>query len=114
MIAEAEQVADDMFRYPFQLAFSAAFGERGYGLPVGGLPHTLPTISRGRCARPGIGRALLGVRPVVIAVGDVDPDAASDAAGRRYSDAPAARAGGASSRRSIGWPARRRAGDAAW
>ena len=50
MIAEAEQVADDMFRYPFQLAFAAAFGERGYGLPVGGLPETLPAITAGRRA----------------------------------------------------------------
>ena len=47
MIAEAERVADDMFRFPFQLAFSAAFGDRGYGLPVGGLPETLPAISPG-------------------------------------------------------------------
>ena len=29
MVAEAQQVADDMFRYPFQLAFAAAFGEDG-------------------------------------------------------------------------------------
>jgi hypothetical protein len=28
MILEAEQVADDMFRYPFQLGFAAAFGEQ--------------------------------------------------------------------------------------
>ena len=56
MIAEAERVADDMFRYPFQLAFAAAFGERGYGLPVGGLPETLPTIERGRCADLASGR----------------------------------------------------------
>ena len=27
MVIEAEQVADDMFRYPFQLAFAGAFGE---------------------------------------------------------------------------------------
>ena len=44
MIAEATQVADDMFRYPFQLAFRAAFGDRGYGLPPGGLPETLRAI----------------------------------------------------------------------
>ena len=29
MITEAEQVADDMFRYPFQLAFAGAFGDAG-------------------------------------------------------------------------------------
>ncbi|HWB39993.1 MAG TPA: pitrilysin family protein [Gemmatimonadales bacterium] len=77
MIAEAERVADDMFRYPFQLAFSAAFGDRGYGLPVGGLPETLPRITP-EDVRAWHAAALAGVRPVVIAVGDVDPARASD------------------------------------
>ena len=76
MVAEAEQVADDMFRYPFQLAFSAAFGDQGYGLPVGGLPETLPAIAPAD-VRGWHGVALRGVRPVVIAVGDVDPERAS-------------------------------------
>ncbi len=76
MITEAEQVADDMFRYPFQLAFAGAFGDAGYGLPVGGLPETLATISP---AEVGAwhARAILGVRPVIIAVGDVDPEQSS-------------------------------------
>ncbi|HEX6105683.1 MAG TPA: pitrilysin family protein [Gemmatimonadales bacterium] len=78
MIAEAEQVADDMFRYPFQLAFAAAFGAEGYGLPVGGLPHTLPACSAAD-VRAWHGRALLGVRPVLVAVGEFDPERASDA-----------------------------------
>jgi zinc protease len=76
MIAEAQQVSDDMFRYPFQLAFAAAFGEEGYGLPVAGLPHTLPAITAAD-TRAWHRRALRGVRPVIIAVGDVDPDEAS-------------------------------------
>jgi zinc protease len=77
MVAEAERVADDMFRYPFQLAFAAAFGEQGYGLPVGGLPETLPGITAAD-VRDWHERALLGVRPTVIAVGDVEPGRASD------------------------------------
>jgi zinc protease len=77
MIAEAERVADDMFRYPFQLAFSAAFGERGYGLPVGGLPETLPAIAPDD-VRTWHRSALLSTRPVVVAVGDVEPARASD------------------------------------
>ena len=76
MIAEADQVTDDMFRYPFQLAFEAAFGEQGYGLPVTGLPHTLPAITAADVSA-WHSRALLAVRPVVIAVGDVEPDDAA-------------------------------------
>ena len=78
MVSEAEQVADDMFRYPFQLAFAGAFGDAGYGLPVSGLPETLAAISPAD-TRAWHGRALMSVRPVVIAVGDVDPEEASSA-----------------------------------
>jgi zinc protease len=78
MLAEAQQVADDMFRYPFQLAFAAAFGEEGYGLPVAGLPHTLPAITPAD-VRAWHASAVLGRRPVVIAVGDVDPERATAA-----------------------------------
>jgi len=77
LIAEAEQVADDMFRYPFQLAFAAAFGEEGYGVPVSGLPHTLPACSVAD-VRAWHRHALLAARPVVVAVGDVDPERAAE------------------------------------
>jgi zinc protease len=77
MVAEAERVADDMFRFPFQLAFSAAFGNQGYGLPVGGLPETLPAITPGDI-RGWHASAMAGLRPVVVAVGDVEPARASD------------------------------------
>jgi zinc protease len=76
MVAEAEQVADDMFRYPFQLAFAEGFGEEGYGLPVSGLPHTLPAIATAD-VRAWHGRAVGAVRPVVIAVGELEPEQAS-------------------------------------
>jgi zinc protease len=76
MITEAEQAADDMFRYPFQLAFAGAFGDAGYGLPVTGLPETLATISPAD-VRSWHARAFLGARRVVVAVGDVDPEEAS-------------------------------------
>ena len=88
MIAEAERVADDMFRFPFQLAFAAAFGGRGYGLPVGGLPETLPAIAPAD-ARGWHADAMLEVRPVVIAVGDVDPARASDELAGVFGDRPA-------------------------
>jgi zinc protease len=92
MIAEAEQVADDMFRYPFQLAFAEAFGEEGYGLPVSGLPHTLRAITAAD-TRAWHARALGGVRPIVIAVGDVDPERASADLANAFGDAE--RRGGA-------------------
>jgi zinc protease len=76
LVTEAEQVTDDMFRFPFQLGFAGAFGDAGYGLPVGGLPETLPSISPAD-VRGWHSGALLGVRPVVIAVGNVDPERAS-------------------------------------
>ena len=73
---EAEQVADDMFRYPFQLGFAAAFGDRNYGLPAGGLPETIPSITPDE-VRTWHRQALLPVRPVVIAVGDIEPEEAT-------------------------------------
>lgn len=76
MVIEAEQIADDMFRYPFQLGFAEAFGNSGYGLPVTGLPDTLSSIT----AEDAVSwhrRALLGTRPVVLAVGDVDTEEAT-------------------------------------
>jgi zinc protease len=87
MVAEAEQVADDMFRYPFQLAFAEGFGEEGYGLPVGGLPHTLPAIATAD-VRVWHGRAVRGVRPVVIAVGELEPEQASAALAGVFGDEP--------------------------
>ena len=88
MVAEAQQVADDMFRYPFQLAFAAAFGEEGYGLPVAGLPHTLPAITAAD-TRAWHTRALRGVRPVVIAVGDVEPERATELLAAAFADSGA-------------------------
>ncbi|HYC82491.1 MAG TPA: insulinase family protein, partial [Solirubrobacterales bacterium] len=94
LIAEAEQVTDDMFRYPFQLAFAAAFGPSGYGLPVGGLPHTLPACTTAD-VRSWHREALLGVRPVLIAVGDFEPEEASALLAGAVGDraAPAVRLG---------------------
>ncbi len=77
MESEAARVADDMFRYPFQLAFAEGFGEQGYGLPVSGLPGTLPNIS-GSDVRAWHRRAFREVRPVVVAVGEIDPERVSE------------------------------------
>jgi zinc protease len=92
LAVEAEQVTDDMFRYPFQLAFAGAFGDAGYGLPVGGLPETLATISPAD-VRAWHSRVLLGVRPVVVAVGDVDAERAAATLAGAFRDRPPLQAG---------------------
>jgi zinc protease len=73
---EALQVADDMFRYPVQLAFRAAFNDTGYGLPVHGLPETLERIDVQQ-VRDFHAREMTG-RPVVVVVGDIEPDAGAE------------------------------------
>ena len=88
LTAEARQVADDMFRYPFQLAFAEAFGDAGYGLPVAGLPETLATLT-GADTRRWHQEAILGVRPVVVAVGDVEPSRAADVLAGAFASLPA-------------------------
>jgi zinc protease len=87
LMTEAEQVSDDMFRYPFQLGFAEAFGDSGYGVPVSGLPETLPSISPTdvRAWHSGV---FLRSRPVVVAVGDVDPRQASATLAGVFRDYP--------------------------
>ena len=76
MTDEALQLADDMVRYPLQLAFGNAFGRRGYGLPVGGLPETLPNLTVDRTRE--YYRRSMERRITVAAVGDLDPEAVAD------------------------------------
>jgi zinc protease len=87
LVDEAEHLADDMFRYPFQLAFATAFGDRGYGLPTAGLPETLREIGAAD-VRAWHERGLRGVRPTIIAVGDIAPEAAADALAGVFHDLP--------------------------
>ncbi len=77
MIEEARQLADDMFRYPFQLALAAAFGDSGYGLPTVGLPDTLPRITT-TDVREWQATMLRRHRLAIVAVGDLDSARASD------------------------------------
>jgi zinc protease len=77
MIEEARQVADDTFRFPFQLAFRGAFGDRGYGLPTAGLEETLATLTASRTAEWHRSN-VLGRRLTVVAVGDLEPARAAD------------------------------------
>lgn len=70
---EAIQSADDMVRYPIQLALSAAFGSEGYGLPAQGLPDTVPHLTEGM-VRAWHTCELATGRTTVVAVGDLDPE----------------------------------------
>ena len=82
LASEAEQATDDMLRYPFQLAFAAAFGSRGYGLPLGGLRESIPALTAERA------RAWLDMRrsarATVIAVGELEPERAADELARVF------------------------------
>ncbi len=73
---ETARVADDMFRYPFQLALATAFGDRGYGVPALGLPDQLAGVSPSE-VRAWHAETIGQSRGVVVAVGDLDPDAAA-------------------------------------
>ncbi|HTL04984.1 MAG TPA: insulinase family protein, partial [Gemmatimonadales bacterium] len=44
---EVTRAPDDMLRYPMQLALRAAFGDSGYGLPILGLPESVPGLTDG-------------------------------------------------------------------
>ncbi|HEX7025267.1 MAG TPA: insulinase family protein, partial [Gemmatimonadales bacterium] len=70
---EALHAADDMVRFPIQLALGAAFGDRGYGVPSHGLPETVPTLTEAM-VRAWHACELATGRTTVVAVGDVEPE----------------------------------------
>jgi zinc protease len=88
LVEETARVADDMFRYPFQLALAAAFGDRGYGVPALGLPDNLERLTPGD-VRACHARILSGCRGVMVAVGDLDPERALDSLGGVFAADPA-------------------------
>jgi zinc protease len=72
LVEETTQVADDMFRFPFQLALRAGFGARGYGIPALGLPEELATLTV-EDVRRRHREIVTAARGVVVAVGDLEP-----------------------------------------
>lgn len=88
LLEEVRQSTDDMFSYPFELAFRAAFGDAGYGLPVHGTAETLAAFEAADTER-WLARARNQARPVVVAVGDVDPASLGDTLARVFGDLPA-------------------------
>jgi len=89
--AEAVQAADDMYRYPFQRAFHAAFGDGPYGMPVAGVPETLDRLAP-EDVRAWQRQQRDGSRPVLVAVGDLAPEPAIDALARGLGNLPDAAA----------------------
>ena len=69
---EVVQAADDMFRRPVDLALEAAFGDRGYGLPVKGFPDSVARLTTTDVA-DWHRDEMAGGRATVTVVGDVDP-----------------------------------------
>ena len=80
LLTESEQVRDDMGRWPLLLALRGAFGPRGYGLPVAGLPGSLAGLDAARAR--AWHRAAFGGRRTVVLTGDAGLEALLDA-GRR-------------------------------
>ncbi len=76
LAADARAVADDMVRYPFQLAFGTAFDRRGYGAPMLGTPESLAAFDAASLRR-WHDDALAAGASTVIAVGDLDPERAT-------------------------------------
>jgi zinc protease len=72
------QLTDDMFRYPFQLAYGEAFGDQTYGLAPLGTAESLAALGA-EDVRRWHADVYHGARPVLAAVGDVDPEVARDA-----------------------------------
>ncbi len=87
MLDEARQVADDMFRFPFQLALRAGFNDRGYGRPVAGLPETIERLDQSMVQEWQRER-FAGTRGTIVAVGDFDVDRAADALAGVFGDLP--------------------------
>jgi zinc protease len=83
------QDADDMSHYPVELAFRARFGPSGYGLPVAGVPDSVKRLTALQVQQWH--RAVLAAaarRPVLVAVGDLDPASFGEAAGRLLESYP--------------------------
>jgi zinc protease len=76
LMQEAREAADDMFRFPFQLAFRDAFGPVGYGVPVGGSESSLGAMTAAQAAAQW--SRITSGRATIVAVSDLDPLAVAE------------------------------------
>lgn len=77
LVNEAVQATDDMFRRPIDLALGAAFGDRGYGLPVKGRAESLRALTA-RDASDWHREELTAGRTTLVAVGNFAVDEAAE------------------------------------
>ncbi len=87
----ARQAVDDMYRHPIQLAFRAAYGDRGPGLPTVGYPETVAGLAV-EMVSDWHRVAVAGGRVTVVAVGAFDPEQAAMTLAGVFSGRPDARA----------------------
>ena len=76
LVEETTQVADDMFRYPFQLAFARHSADAATASPPSACRTDLRDHDARRRSATGTGSALLDQRGVIVAVGDLEPETA--------------------------------------
>ena len=86
---DARQLGDDMLRFPIQLAFQAAYGNEGYGLPVLGTPESVTGLT-GEAVRAWHRAMLSAGRTTVAVVGDLDPDHVQEAMAGVFDGMPSA------------------------
>jgi len=87
MIEECRQLQDDMLRFPLQLAFRARFGERGYGVPVGGTVESLESVGPSQISEEFT--AMTSGRPLVVVVGGDAPQDLLDRVAESFLELPA-------------------------
>jgi len=87
LMEDCRQESDDMYRRPMQLAFGAAFGGQGYGLPVTGTQAAIPALTPDQV---GVWhRDLLAEgRTTVLAVGELEIDEAVRVLGGAFGGGP--------------------------
>ena len=73
LLQDALAVADDMMRFPFELAFGVAFGDSGYGVPMLGTPGSIGTFTH-EVLRDWHRRLLATGRTTVVVVGEAEPE----------------------------------------
>ncbi len=80
---DAKAVADDMMRFPFELAFGVAFGDTGYGVPMLGTPESVASFDA-PSLQAWHARLLAMGRTTVVVVGDADPEQLAEQAANAF------------------------------